>query len=61
MEKKPNMIMTQYVTDFVSKAEQPRKVSIEILDELLSIILLGSLPIEYENCIVAIKLMNFRR
>jgi len=44
MEKKTSMMMTQYVTDFTSKAEQIAETDIEILDELLSIMFLDSLP-----------------
>lgn len=47
--------MTQYVTDFTRKAEQLEEAGIEIPDELLSIMLLGSLPAEFENFSVAIE------
>jgi len=55
MEKKSNMTITQYVTNFASKAEQIAETSIEIPDELLSITLLGSLPTKYENFIIVMK------
>lgn len=55
MEKKPSITMTQYVTDFTRKAEQLEEAGIEIPDELLSIMLLGSLPAEFENFSVAIE------
>ncbi|KAL0116419.1 hypothetical protein PUN28_009806 [Cardiocondyla obscurior] len=55
MEKKPSITMTQYVTDFTRKAEQLEEAGIEIPDELLSIMLLGSLPVEFENFSVAIE------
>lgn len=55
MEKKPNITMTQYITDFTRKAEQLEEAGIEIPDELLAIMLLGSLPVEFENFNVAIE------
>lgn len=55
MEKKPNITMTQYVTEFTRKAEQLEEAGIEIPNELLSIMLLGSLPTEFENFSVAIE------
>lgn len=55
MEKKPNITMTQYITDFTRKAEQLEEAGIEIPDELLAIMLLGSLPVEFENFCVAIE------
>jgi hypothetical protein len=54
-EKKPNMSITQHVNDFTSKAGQLEEVGIEIPNELLSIMLLNSLPEEYENFSVAIE------
>lgn len=55
MEKKTNITMTQYVADYTRKAEQLEEAGIEIPDELLSIMLLGSLPSEFENFNVAIE------
>lgn len=55
MEKKPNITMTQYVTEFTHKAEQLEEAGIEIPDELLAIMLLGSLPVEFENFCIAIE------
>lgn len=55
MEKKANISMTQYVTDFTRKAEQLEEAGIEIPDELLSIMLLLSLPTEFENFSIAIE------
>jgi len=55
MKKKPCTTMTQYISDFTSKAEQLEEAGIEISDELLSIMLLGSLPPEFENFNVAIE------
>jgi len=55
MEKKRCTTMTQYVNDFTRKAEQLEEAGIEIPDELLSIMLLGSLPSEFENFSVAIE------
>jgi len=55
MKKKANVTLTQHVNDFTSKAEQLEEAGIEIPDELLSIMLLNSLPEEYENFIVAIE------
>lgn len=47
--------MTQYITDFTRKAEQLEEAGIDIPDELLAIMLLGSLPVEFENFCVAIE------
>lgn len=55
MEKKPSITMAQYVTDFTRKAKQLEEAGIEIPDELLWIMLLGSLPAEFENFSVAIE------
>jgi len=56
---KTNMTMTkqtwQYVTEFVTKAEQIAETSIVTQDDLLSIMLLGSLPTKYEYFIIAMK------
>lgn len=55
MEKDPKSTMTQYVTDFSQKAEQLEEAGIAIPNELLSIMLLGSLPTEFENFSIAIE------
>lgn len=55
MEKKPNVTITQHVNDFTNKAGQLEEADIKIQDELLSIMLLNSLPEEYENFSVAIE------
>ncbi|CAK9796277.1 Retrovirus-related Pol polyprotein from transposon TNT 1-94 [Anthophora plagiata] len=55
MEKKKNVSMTQYVNEFGSKAEALEEAGIKLPDELLSIMLLSSLPAEYENFSVVIE------
>ncbi|CAK9827078.1 Retrovirus-related Pol polyprotein from transposon TNT 1-94, partial [Anthophora retusa] len=55
MEKKRDMSMTQYVNEFSSKAEQLEEVGIKLPEEVLSIMLLSSLPPEYENFSVVIE------
>jgi len=55
MEKGPNITMTQHVNEFSSKAGQLEEAGIEIPEELLSIMLLGSLPTQFENFSVAIE------
>jgi len=51
--------MTQHVTEFVTKIdEQIAEAGIVIQDDLLSIMLLGTLPTEYENFIVAVESRN---
>jgi len=55
MEKKTNMTMIQYVTEFASKSKQIIKADIEIPGELLLMILLDSLSTEYEKCIDAME------
>jgi hypothetical protein len=47
--------MSQYVIEFTSKAEQLTETGIDIPEELLSVMLLGSLPAEFENFSVAIE------
>jgi hypothetical protein len=55
LEKKPDVSMSQYVIEFTSKAEQLAETGIDIPEELLSVMLLGSLPAEFENFSVAIE------
>ena len=55
MEKRTDITITQYVTDFTHTAEQLSEAGIVIPDELLSIMLLSSLPSEFENFCVAIE------
>jgi len=55
MKKKANVTITQHVNDFTSKAGQLEEAGIEIPDELLSIMLLNSLPEEYENFSIAME------
>jgi len=49
------MTMTQYITNFVSKAEQIAEDGIEILDELQSITLLDTLAIEHQSFILVME------
>ena len=55
MEKKSSTTITQYIADFTHNTEQLEETGINIPDELLSIILLNSLPVEYENFCIAIE------
>jgi len=55
MKKDSEITMTKYLNDFTSKAEQLMEAGINIPDDLLSIMLLGSLPEEFENFTVAIE------
>ena len=55
MKKESNQSMTQYINDFLSKTEQLGEVGIRIPDELMSIMLLNSLPTEYEGFCIAIE------
>ncbi|XP_076686075.1 uncharacterized protein LOC143378147 [Andrena cerasifolii] len=55
LKKEPQQTMTQYINDFQFKVEQLEGVGIKIPDELASIMLLSSLPTEYENFAVAIE------
>jgi len=48
MEKKPNTTMTQYASDFTQDRATRKEADTEISDELLWIMLLGSLPSEFE-------------
>ncbi|KAL0267069.1 UNVERIFIED_CONTAM: hypothetical protein PYX00_009436 [Menopon gallinae] len=49
MKKTPSTSMNQYINEFSSKAEQLREAGIELQEELLSIMLLSSLPDNYQN------------
>lgn len=55
MKKETHQTMTQYVNDFQYKVEQLEEVGLKIPDELVSIMLLSSLPAEYENFAIAIE------
>ena len=55
MEKKDGISMTQYVSDFSYMAEQLTDTGIEIPEDLLSIMLLNSLPTEFENFSIAME------
>jgi hypothetical protein len=55
MKKEPNQTMTQYIENFVDKAEQLDEAGLKVPQEMLSIMLLNALPIEYENFCVAIE------
>lgn len=55
MKKDPDTSMTKYLNDFTNKAEQLTEAGINIPDNLLSIMLLGSLPEEFESFTVAIE------
>ncbi|KMQ84176.1 retrovirus-related pol polyprotein from transposon tnt 1-94 [Lasius niger] len=54
-KKDASQSMTQYVHSFTRKAEQLEEVGIKIPNELLSVMLLNSLPSEYDNFCVAIE------
>ena len=55
MEKTTNITITRYLTDFTHAAEQLSEAGFVIPDELLSIMLLISLPSEFVNFCVAIE------
>lgn len=55
MKKDPDTSMAKYLNDFTSKAEQLTEAGINIPDDLLSIMLLGSLPEGFESFTVAIE------
>lgn len=55
MKKSTGQSMTQYVHSFTRTAEQLEEVGIKVPDELLSVMLLSSLPTEYDNFCVAIE------
>jgi len=55
MKMKINMTMMQYVIEFVTKTEQIAEAGIVIQDDLLLIMLLGSLSAKHENFIVAME------
>ena len=54
MHKKSNKSMTQYANEYKHKAEQIQPAGIEP-DDLLSIMMLAFLPLEYESFTVAIE------
>ncbi|KAI4491598.1 hypothetical protein M0804_002990 [Polistes exclamans] len=55
MKKGTDQTMLQYVNEFQCKVEQLEEVGISIPDELVSIMLLGSMPAKYENFTIAIE------
>ncbi|CAK9814306.1 Retrovirus-related Pol polyprotein from transposon TNT 1-94 [Anthophora quadrimaculata] len=55
MTKQPNVAVTQYVGEFEQKAEQLEAAGIALPNDLLSVMLLASLPQEYENFSVAVE------
>lgn len=55
MKKDTDTSMAKYLNDFTSKAEQLTEAGINIPDDLLSIMLLGSLPEGFESFTVAIE------
>lgn len=50
-----SMTMAEYLNSFTEISEKLAEVGIEIAEELLAIILLSSLPKEYENFVIAIE------
>lgn len=55
MKKETHQTMTQYVNEFQYKAEQLEETGLKIPNELLSVMLLSSIPSEYENFAIAIE------
>lgn len=55
MKKEPSQTMASYISAFCNVAEKLEEVGIQIPTELLSIMILNSLPAEYENFCVAIE------
>lgn len=55
MKKDDDQSMVQYTTDFLNKTEQLEDAGINIPPELLSVMLLSSLPTEYESFCIAIE------
>ncbi|XP_054010889.1 uncharacterized protein LOC128893723 [Hylaeus anthracinus] len=55
MESKPGTTIVQYLNEFSEIADQVKEAGIEISDELLSIMLLISLPRKFENFSIAIE------
>lgn len=55
MKKEAGQSMMEYVNSYVNKVEQLEDVGIKLPEELASIIMLNSLPTEYENFCVAME------
>lgn len=55
MKKEQGQSMMEYVNGFVEKVEQLEDAGIKLPEELASIIMLNSLPTEYENFCVAME------
>lgn len=55
MKKEQGQNMMEYINSFVDKTEQLEDVGIHLPEELKSIILLNSLPTDYENFCVAME------
>lgn len=55
MKKESGTTMNQHVNEFMNKAEQLQEAGINLPEDLLFIMLLGSLPDEFESFSVAIE------
>jgi len=55
MKKESNIAMSRYINEFTTKAEQLEEAGITIPADLQSIMLLRSLPPEYESFCIAIE------
>lgn len=55
MRKESHQTMTQYFNNFQYKVEQLEEVGLKVPDDLITIMLLSSLPAEYKNFAIAIE------
>ncbi|KAL0280857.1 UNVERIFIED_CONTAM: hypothetical protein PYX00_002023 [Menopon gallinae] len=61
MQKEPQVSISEYINDFSSKVELLEQAGIQIQDELLTVMLLSSLPAEFEIFVVAIETRDENR
>lgn len=55
LKKEPGQTMTQYLGEFQHKPEQLEEVGMQVPEDLLSVMLLASLPTEHESFTIAIE------
>ncbi|KAL0278108.1 UNVERIFIED_CONTAM: hypothetical protein PYX00_000019 [Menopon gallinae] len=55
MQKEPHVSISQYINEFSNKVELLERVGIKMQDELLTVMLLSSLPAEFDNFVIAIE------
>ena len=55
MKKSPNQDMAEYINDFMTKVDKLEEAELKFPEDITAIMLLNSLPSEYETFCVAIE------